>query len=626
MKPTEEWRKLIYDLSDQTFFDLVRNYLGDIHTPFNKHKLLDKLEAFLLKPSNLDQIISMIDSSDASLLTAIDFLINADINQLYDIFRDEKPYYSFYTHLMNLEERMLICPAGGGKEAHAVVISPLFKDELEKRVMDFDHFLGCTKGAVKENSKYAWYDVPVIAAYISYLLAKKGRNTKKIPACSLAPEHGEIIKDILIKHSLIKQTGRHMASVKDNFEGLFLLDNEGISRFFINSYLSADPLDTLIYENMRPDRVYPEKAFARLVKSTAYMVSRDVGDIRTHRAVLVNAGLVAEDTAGLRKLVPLPAPGKGKIVVQPDFSLYTQGALDFEESITIAFFAEIRELDVINRWEVTKESFMRGIRAGIEASAFIRLLEKKSGAPLPQNILFSFKSWEEECRGIAVYRGCIIKVDSRFSNLLDNNSHFKRYIKEKLSDGIYLVPEDDFPSAMKVVENISGQSLALPEDTKPSLNLSFGLADYIHSRFQVYGKPAEKAVKKDISDSFLKKIETLDITPDQKDILADRVHRKLILSEDQLEAGGMRYELMEARGIDYTRKVRLCQHVLETGGSFLELSLGSEGTVLVKPLQLKKVGNDMLLEGAEIPEGAHIQVSVRKVRYMRKVRTSLMMG
>ena len=102
MKPTEEWRKLLFNLSDQAFFDLVRNYLGDIHTPFNKHNLLDQLEAFLLNKSNLDQIVSMIDSSDAALLTAIDFLGNPSVEQLYALFSDEKPYYSFYTHLMNV--------------------------------------------------------------------------------------------------------------------------------------------------------------------------------------------------------------------------------------------------------------------------------------------------------------------------------------------------------------------------------------------------------------------------------------------------------------------------------------------------------------------------------------------
>ncbi len=108
MKPTEEWRKLFFDLSDQAFFDLVRNYLGDIHTPFNKHTLLDQLEHFLLNKTNLEQLFSMIDSSDAALLSAIDLLGTATIDRLYAIFSDEMPFYSFYTHLLNLEERLLI--------------------------------------------------------------------------------------------------------------------------------------------------------------------------------------------------------------------------------------------------------------------------------------------------------------------------------------------------------------------------------------------------------------------------------------------------------------------------------------------------------------------------------------
>ena len=279
---------------------------------------------------------------------------------------------------------------------------------------------------------------------------------------------------------------------------------------------------------------------------------------------------------------------------------------------------------MISRWEVTRESFMRGIRSGISAGSFIRLLEEKSGSPLPQNILFSFKSWEEECQGISVYRGCVIKVDGRFSKLLDSNSHFKRYIKEKLSDGLYLIADEDFPEAMKVVEGVSGQSLDLPPEKTSSGVLVPEEDNSGLKRFQNYVKPAAKAKKHDISAKLLKKIETLDITQEQKEILSDRVHRKLILSEQQLAGSGVRYELMEARGIDYNRKVRLCQHVMETGGAFLELTLGAEETLLIKPIQLKKSGNDMLVVGDEIPDGAPVQVPLRKVHYMRKVRTSLM--
>ncbi|MBR5672149.1 MAG: hypothetical protein IKX02_01755, partial [Spirochaetales bacterium] len=373
----------------------------------------------------------------------------------------------------------------------------------------------------------------------------------------------------------------------------------------------------------RADRAYSDKAFARLVKCSAYLVGLEVGDIQTHKDNLLKTSLAVEDSTGLRKLTSVQTAEEGKIVVQPDFSLYAQGALSFKDNMTLAFYSEIRDLDVISRWEVTRESFMRGIRSGISAGSFIKLLEEKSGSPLPQNILFSFKSWEEECQGIAVYRGCVIKVDGRFSKLLENNSHFKKYIKERLSEGLYLVSEEDFPEAMKVVESVSGQSLALPPEKKSS-EVPSPAESRSFRQFQNYEKLASKTKKHDISAKLLNKIETLDITQEQKDILADRVHRKLILSEEQLEGSGVRYELMEARGIDYNRKVRLCQHVMEVGGAFLELSLGAEEILLIKPVQLKKSGNDMLVIGDEIPDGAPVQIPLRKVHYMRKVRTSLM--
>ena len=534
------------------------------------------------------------------------------------------PYYSFYTHLMNLEERLLICPSRGEKGVQTVVISPLLYDELEKHVIDIDLFLGCRKASAKKNTRYAWYDIPVIGAYVSALMAKKGKAAVSVPSRNFAPESGEIIKKLLLKHSLLVQSGRHLVPSRENFKELFSLSNLEVSQFFIKSYLSEAPLETLVYGNMRSDRAYPDSAFARLVKCTAYMSGLSVGDVQSLKEHLIKAELAVEESAGLRKLTSVLPAEEAKIVVQPDFSLYVQGALTLEVNMTLAFYSEVRELDVISRYEVTRESFMRGVRSGISAAGFIKLLEEKSGSSLPQNILFSLKSWEEECQGIAVYQGYLIKADSRFAKLLDSNITFKKYVREKLGAGLYLISDDEAGEAVKVVESISGQSLTLPMEKKSAGVQAAIVETQGLSKFQNYEKPAAKAKKHDISDKLLKKIESLDITQEQKDILTDRVHRKLILSERQLEGGGVRYELMEARGIDYNRKVRLCQHVMEVGGAFLELTLGTEGTLLMKPLQLKRVGNDMLLSGDEIPDGTPVQVPLRQVRYMRKVRTSLM--
>ena len=630
MRNTDRWRKLIFELSDQAFFDLVRNYLGNIHTPFNKHTLLDDLEHFLI--SRKDQIFSMIDASDAALLSAIDFMENASVDQLYTLFKTEVPYYSFYTHLLNLEERMLICPT---KETgkHGVVISPLFKDELEKQIIDFDLFIGARKAQPKKNSRYAWYDAPAVGAVLSYLLASYDimrsdlsfkKKAEEEVASRVGAVNGNAVKDVLLGGSLLTLDRRRLVPDMDKIRTLFSKDIGSFKSFFIRAYLSSDPSAASLYANMRTDRVYPDAAFARLAQCISALSGRQPGDVSAYKKIFLQSGLVVEDSAGLQKLVDDLSPADGRIVVQPDFSLIVQGRLTVDEHMMLAFYSEIREFDVVQCYEITRESFMRGMRSGISADNFTDMLTSRSDSPLPQNILFSLKSWEEECHGIEIYRGCVIKVDSRYSKLLDNNKYFKRYIEKKIADGIYLVSDDKYILAKHELESVSGQRLDLPLDKKRPEALKEPPYMYDTTKLLSYSEPVASDHRQDVSGRLLKKLDTLNIPSEQRDILADRIKRKLILSEKQLEDGEVRYELMEARGIDYSRKVRLCQHVLETGNSFLELSVGSEETLLVKPLQLKKEGNDLLLSADTIPEGKSVQVLLRKVRYMRKVRTSLM--
>lgn len=65
------WREALVRLSDQHFFDLMRMYLGAIRTPFNKQRLIEELSAFLRKKDNKDIIVSLLDSFDLMILSAV---------------------------------------------------------------------------------------------------------------------------------------------------------------------------------------------------------------------------------------------------------------------------------------------------------------------------------------------------------------------------------------------------------------------------------------------------------------------------------------------------------------------------------------------------------------------------
>ena len=473
MTSSEEWRKIIFSLSDQSFFDLVRNYLGDIKTPFNKHDLLDSLELFLL--NNTDKIISLIDKDDAALLSAIDLLDGASEEDLFAVFREKYSYYSFYTRLLNLEERMLICKTDG------IVLSPLFRKVLKEKVIDFDVLFSAKPKALKQVSGCPWYGIPVVSAFISWLLKENDilkndfsfkKKFEDEVGFLFGLTYGEILKNSVIRNSLLHLSGRRLVPIKENFETLFTMDDVQGQEFFIRSFLASNPAEYAVYANMRKDRVYSEKSFCSFVACSAIAAKLPVPDWKSVMQKFLDAGLVVRSASGIHRVEYLALKKHGKVVVQPDFSLYLEGHLSLEENMVIALCSEIRELGELSRYEITRESFMRGIHSGINADRFISILETLSESAVPQNVAYSLRSWEEECRGVSIYQGYVIKTDARISKLLEGNDAFGEYLCEKLGNGVFLVSEDDFPAVRKIVETVSGQNLMTSWDRKSHNRIS----------------------------------------------------------------------------------------------------------------------------------------------------------
>ena len=46
------WEQSISSLSDSRFFDIMRLYLGEIETPYNKQRLIEQLAGFIKNPVN----------------------------------------------------------------------------------------------------------------------------------------------------------------------------------------------------------------------------------------------------------------------------------------------------------------------------------------------------------------------------------------------------------------------------------------------------------------------------------------------------------------------------------------------------------------------------------------------
>ena len=80
-------------------------YLGEIHSPFNKQKLVEELGAFLRKEENRQTIVNLLSESDILILAAVYYIPNATSEKLAAFFDSTIKFARLYERLLNLEER-----------------------------------------------------------------------------------------------------------------------------------------------------------------------------------------------------------------------------------------------------------------------------------------------------------------------------------------------------------------------------------------------------------------------------------------------------------------------------------------------------------------------------------------
>ncbi|MCQ2592778.1 MAG: helicase-associated domain-containing protein [Treponema sp.] len=129
------WQECISALPDNKFFDVVRLYLGEVKTPYNKQRLIEQLAGFLRNEENLSNMMLFLDETDIKFLTAIHFIPNATQNILLDFFSSEFEYGDIYGEISNLISRLLIfIEKDKYSDKEYLRINPLIWDSLQPRL------------------------------------------------------------------------------------------------------------------------------------------------------------------------------------------------------------------------------------------------------------------------------------------------------------------------------------------------------------------------------------------------------------------------------------------------------------------------------------------------------------
>ena len=676
MADIEKWKKIIISLPEHIFFDLIRNYLGDVKTPFNKHDLIEKLAGFLRREKNIEKIISLIDKQDASVLTALDVLGPIEIRKLYLFFSDKKSYYDFYLHLQNLEERMLICTNKEAGTPPLLLLSPLFADILREKVIDHSLIIpACDVSDDLKKGTNLWYSESILFSVLSYLFGQEqvlkldGNFKKKIKEelMEIFPDRLntdtelriDIMRKVLKRLNLVRQEAEVFKPIVERwkeFMELSFSERQALctGAFFSSNYrLYFSLIDTFMKILCSTGKGFSKKSLMKIMELLFIKNFLPQEELRDD-IIKILSGLeylkkhedhyypnpayfsIIKDEAACRDKEP------DRFILQPNFDLHVSKDIDFCEGVMLAFVADIKKYSDIIFFTLSKESFLRALKAGYTGKDIMDFFNKLAGYPVSQNVKFSMESWEKEHNSLEFFKGVVLVADEKKRNIIDNSGYFTSNLCRKLSEGsgVYLINEKNIPILLEAfsragVDNVSfPYSLAAdPVETENSY-MPFFREDIFYMKhvdgFELdYNKkplPAPEKINVDFFD-IREKIQNSKFTAEQKEVISDRIERKLILSAEQICKGSARIEKTEARGFDYNGKIRIAEEVAGNLGYLAEVLENShKGELLrrlIKAERVEKEGNNFYLKGTLLLDDSAVSISINKISLIRKIRTSL---
>ncbi|MCI6799041.1 MAG: helicase-associated domain-containing protein [Spirochaetia bacterium] len=289
------WRESFLFLEENHFFEIMKMYLGEIKTPYNKQKLIANLEGFLHKKENLVAIKSFLSDDELEIISAVVFIPDVTEEKLSSFFKNTFTYSFLYEKLLNLEERLILFKTKNENssqgDSFVIKFNPLLEDTLFdliniNRLLSQIEFTKTEKPAARITPE-------LISCFISYILenpniAKQDGTLKKYSLQNIPVLFGdekekiEILYKAFLNLGILKETG-HGAEVDwskfSDFLNLSFAEQTVYITISSCSHLSRESLrlhSQIFVDTVKnlSDRVFTLDLFLR----TGFLVSADSFD------------------------------------------------------------------------------------------------------------------------------------------------------------------------------------------------------------------------------------------------------------------------------------------------------------------------------------------------------------
>lgn len=496
------WRESFATLPDTHFFELIRMYLGEVHTPYNKTTLIEELSAFLRKEETKKTIVQLLTESDVQLISAVWFIQNATQEKLAQFFSSTRSFASVYEQLLNLEERLVLYRHGDKKSGKTIIsVNPMLEETL-KPFLRRDLLLERTALESVLPLPQASITPELLAAFSAFLLENadicKADGTFKKRTVTLLDQYFPGKQEVL--HG-ITRAFLNLVVLKEGERGGIELDRERLEAFSrldeINQYTLLCIASQGRFSRsgiVRQGQLLldtiasiPKDGFSRatLLRS-AFLISESDNDIPgiaplggTSRFSALLSGSRFEDmsasddaisiidrlidTAVLFGLLAVsgtdcdgnPVYVQGSVfsavprqerppfpkvlTIDAGFTVTLLPGLSFSALLPLMMFMELQQFDTVATFEITKKTIMRAFDFDVTQEQIFHLLTEYAAYEIPQNLRISIEDWSAAYASASLYKGYILKVAPELCAGLEKNRRVASSLVEKLAPGVYLL-------------------------------------------------------------------------------------------------------------------------------------------------------------------------------------------
>ncbi|MFQ3547335.1 MAG: hypothetical protein SNJ56_03280 [Termitinemataceae bacterium] len=739
------WKTALLQMADGPFFDLMRSYLGDIKTPFNKQRLVDDLAAFLSRTEIQERIALLLDETDLACIAAVAGFQNPSFQDLTLYFEDEGSYADLYGLVLNLEERLILYRAledGTPRLYLNPVLAPVFgrilqnppnlfpavpvQESLETMLSSgpgADLVLGAlvavlsgssdlfkTDGSLKKRAhEELSRSFAVLTRYQSQALEELLAVLRSLGILQVEEGHHWLNEEKLAEFADLERIDRlaYLAAA------LFMeaLDLEDLGRRQFREELQRRALLVRqVVEQLDPRYAYPELSLRRmwLLQSRKLNVACRIGEFTAVLGALSLAGLlVPTKTEGFwqpRSLSPVTRAHSSQkplwdtakenswmIRLDASFSVIVHPEIPFSDLIRLVRLCCFKELGHTLMLELCQTAVVQSLDRGMSVEDIIALLEKLNGGSMPQSLRWSLEEWARRYRAAALYHGLVLVLAEEQRYLVKSDA-VAACLERELAPGVYLVKGDAEQPLLQALGKAGLGILARPQNPgrgfeKEALRIGPAGSTAVrssHSRIFVplsedpalerrrrwpkapssplnsAASAAETApavsvspaVQKDsappavptvsinqehpapssherheLLEELSRALDACPMSREQKEALAGRIQRRCVVHESQLTAAAVRYEKLEARGLDYVGKVRLAEQALSQKGIIELFWRGPKGEAnhaLAQPVSLEKSGGELILYVIAFPEEQYLAVPIGKISLLRRIKRSIL--